>query len=213
MMETKDWLFLVVGVTSVVLLYQQNRILSKGQQSNIDKYNPAPPEPHLQHWKRSLGTRWPLLAMGALAIASWIPYFLAPGKDVLMNYGQNGDRIFAQVDTQNINKADRLFMIVRMSDNSINFKTDTTIARSATVPVSRTPYTNIELPITKEFAQRSQEHPGLVDVYVFEVPEEFPFEAVKTISDAERRGAKHLADKSFGPLLLLVPAQPLRPVR
>jgi hypothetical protein len=145
---------------------------------------------------------WPILIMFAILLLNWVPYFMSrPAKDVLMNYGMNGDRIFAQVDSQDLGKTDRLLMIARPLDNSIDFETDKTIARSATFPIT-TPYTNMEMVISKEFAERLMARPYMIGVYIYEVPREFPFESVKTIADAEKLGARHLADKSFGPVML-----------
>jgi len=198
-MEPKDWLFLAVGVSSLVLLHKQNKILSKGQ-TNMDKYNPAPPSSSLQHWKGILGPRWPLLAMGALAVVSWIPYFVTPAKERVVSYGMNGNRIYAQVDSEGLGgPVERLFMIALRRDDSVNYKTVTTITRSATLPIS-TPYTFIEAVMPNDFTQLLLKNPdSIVTVFVFKVSQDFPFESVKSISDAEKYGAKQIeVGKGFG---------------
>lgn len=193
------------------LMYKQNSHLAEANRIMREHHGIALPA-NASRWKR-IRFYWPLIAMGIFVIVSWIPYFLTPGKDVLVNYGINGGRIFAQVDTQNVSKSDRLFMIARVADDSIDFKTNTTVARSATFPIT-TPFTNMELTISKEFAQRSQQRLAMIGIYIYEVPEEFPFESVRTISDAEKRGARHLADKAFGPIMLtLSPTLPPQPGR
>ena len=106
---------------------------------------------------------WPILVMFVILPLNWIPYFMSrPEKDVLTNYGMNGDRVFAQVDSQNLSKTDRLLMIVRLLDNTVNFETDTTIVRSATFAIT-TPFTNMEVVISKNFVERLTVRPLQLD--------------------------------------------------
>lgn len=93
------------GLAIIYLMYKQNSHLAEANRIMREQHGLATSET-ASRWKR-VGHYWPLMTMGVIAIASWIPYFLStPQKDVLTNYGgeadANGFRIYSQVDRQRI---------------------------------------------------------------------------------------------------------------
>lgn len=107
-------------------------------------------------------------------------------------------------------KPDRLVVIARIHNNLISAETDATIARSGTFKITE-PSTYIDFFPPQAFVDRLIKGSEMVDVFIFEVPEDFPIESVKTIRDAEQRGAKQLADKAFGLVHLPPLMQPSSP--
>lgn len=199
-MDINFWVPLGVNAIGLYLTHRQVRFMEAQAGTT--------PLPKL---RLRIGRYWPIVTMFVLMLACWIPYFLqgAPQQNVMMNYGmRNGKTVFVQVETNELvrRKSDQLMIIARIGDISVNFMNDTTIARSGTFEIT-SPVTNMEVVLPKDFLERLTKYPYMIDVYVFEVPEDFPIESVKSIAEAEKRGAKQLADKSFGPVQL-PPTQP-----
>jgi hypothetical protein len=141
---------------------------------------------------------WPMGMMTVLMLSCWIPYFLSdpkPVPDIFLSYGFNGARIYATLRTSELvsKRPNRLMIIARVEDNSINYEADTEIARSATFEI-QDPSTAIEVTPPPSFKNK----PGLIDIYAFLVSEEFPFERVNSMADAKRLGAKLIGSHGFG---------------
>jgi hypothetical protein len=69
------------AVAVVYLMYRQNSHLAEA--NRIARGRTKSAEPVTRSWQQNLRHYWPLLAMGVLAFASWIPYiFFTPAKEL-----------------------------------------------------------------------------------------------------------------------------------
>jgi len=200
----------ILGIITIILLFNQNRILARGQ-GNMEKYNPAPGASTWLRLIRTLAFRWPLLAMIVLAIVAWVPNLLTR-KSLDFGYALHGNRVLVTVNTEEsgVKKPNRLMFIAKVADKTISYETDTRIIRSATFSVT-SPYTQMETVMSEDFQKYLGTLPSTItmDFFVFEVKEDFPFESVKDISDAEKRGASRLGVRSM--ITQTFPASPVLP--
>jgi hypothetical protein len=191
-MDYQFWVLLIVNLFGIYLTHRQVRFMEA--QAGV---NPVPKLASSLALKRY----WPMGAMTLLMVACWIPYFSKPKcpSDIFLGWGLNNGRIFATIKTDDLisKRPHRLMIIARMGDNTIDYKKDTQIARSATFEILE-PATAMEINLTPEFIAHAQKTSGLVDVYALEVPEEFPIELVQNIASAEKLGGKILASHGFG---------------
>ena len=70
-----NWLEPAIGVLSLVLLWQQNRILREA--NRVPQARARQPRTPQASIGRQLQLHWPLAAMGALVFAVWLPRMLA----------------------------------------------------------------------------------------------------------------------------------------
>jgi len=201
-MDYQFGILLIVNLVGLYLMYRQSRFMeAQPGAAPLPKFGSG----------ATLKRYWPLGTMAVMMVLCWIPYFvLSPNTtpDIFLAYGVNGPRIYAKLRTTELlrQRPRRLMIIVRVEDNSINYEADTDIARSATFEI-QDPSTAIEVTPPPSFGAK----PGLVDIYVFLVSEEFPFERVKSIADAKRLGAKLLGSHGFGGGLVIQPTSPPPP--
>jgi hypothetical protein len=143
---------------------------------------------------------WPTVIMFVILPLNWIPYFLTPHcpLDVFLDYGKTLDRIYAIVKTPELvnKRPDRLMLVGMIADNSVDYKKDQRIVKSASFEIQD--YTiRLEIVITPEVIA-TLNRPGTVMLYLLEVPKEFPLELVKDLDGAEKLGAKILTSRGFG---------------
>lgn len=195
-MELKDYLFLAVGITSLVLLYKQNKIISR-QQGNMEKYNPAPNSPK---WKNFLAVRWPLLAMAFLCVIAWVPYFLAAKTPVkyFLEWSPAADGgVRVLVDSSKLvgRQGRRLMAVSVVIDPAVDEMIDTRIAKSRTYEITP-PVMELETNPTPQFLAREQEV-GNVQTYLLDVPREFPLERLTKLGDVASLGGKILEHNGY----------------
>jgi hypothetical protein len=147
------------------------------------------------------------VALGVMVVC-WIPYFATPRcpKEFIQSWGGLGDRLFVIVDTTDLmkDKPKRLMLIARAANHAIDEKTDTNIMRSATFEITSNPM-RLDVFITPEFNLDASKV-GLIQEYLLEVQEDFPVEAVHSLGEAEKRGAKILGSRSGGSSITVTPA-------
>jgi hypothetical protein len=172
------WTPTLIGIVGLVLMSWQIRLMKKSTLKG----------------KASSGILtlryWPVVVMFLLMLSSWIPYFFVKPEcppDIFLAWGANNGRIYAVIRTTVLlrKKPDRLMLIARIEDNSIPYASDTQIARSATFEILD-PSTAIEVTPPPDFTNKA----GLVDIYILEVKQDFPFESVHSLADAEKLGGK-----------------------
>jgi len=198
-MDYKFWLQFGVSLAYVWLLYSQVKLMAS---QAIPIPSNAAVGAGIRNWSRKY---WPIFAMIVLAAISWLPYFLdRPHKELIANYGSADGKIFAQVDSSALpwNRPDRLMLLARVVDMTVDYKRDTHIARSATFEVTE-PYTNLALMIPPNFGAAMSG--GTVDIYLFGVREDYPIESVTSIGNAEKLGAKELDSKGFNFSIVALP--------
>jgi hypothetical protein len=142
---------------------------------------------------------WPLMVMTLLMLLCWVPYFLAKPQQplVFLAWGNSHTKIYATVKTAELvgKRPDRLMMIARIADNSVPYETDKQIARSATFEIGDEA-TSLEINSSPDVIATLSK-PGAVLLYILQVPKDFPFELVRSISDAQKLGAKVLGITGF----------------
>jgi hypothetical protein len=190
-MDYNFWVPLTVNVIGLYLSYRQVK-LGEAQLGAA----PSPKFISIGSIKRY----WPMAAMTVLMLACWIPYFLNPQPipDRFMSYGMSPSKISALLKTTDLfsKRPDRLMLIARIWDGSVPEETDRQTVRSATFEIGEDS-TSMQINLTPEEEARLSRS-GPVEIIVLEVPKDLSVELVKSVSDAEKLGAKRIGKKAFG---------------
>lgn len=198
-MDYTFWVPLVVNLAGLYLTQRQVRIMES--QSAIG--SPVQGAIKIAFLKRY----WPIGFMTVLMLFCWIPYFIAKpqNSEIFLGWGSNNGKIWAVVKTDDLVsvKPDRLMLIARIGDIAVDYKTDSRIARSATFEILA-PSLAMQVNPAPEFLSRMLT-PVMVDVFVLQVPRDFPVEAVKSLADAERLGGKIIGSHSVNANYVPVP--------
>jgi hypothetical protein len=125
---------------------------------------------------------------------------IARTKPLIISIGNNGNRIFTEVNMQALKLRDKerrfhALVIVRVVDRSINENTDRTIAKSYLVDTQREIPGNqiIEVPVDQNFLSRLPLTSGLVDVRLFLLPKSVGLDQTSCLADVNSNHGRLLA--------------------
>jgi hypothetical protein len=191
-MDYKFLLTFAISGLSLYFTYKQIRLMEA--QAGMASIAQVAPVMRLKRY-------WPLVTMCLLTLVCWIPYYLQPPVDYFHGWGISPDpeKIWAVVDGHKLmsKRPNRVMLMARVADSTMDSKTDNQMARSATFEIQDFPMMRIEIVLSPEFISRMGKV-GYADEYLLEVPQDLPIESIHTLADAEKRGAKILGVKAGG---------------
>lgn len=126
-------------------------------------------------------------AHGLLKIASLEEALLkARSKTVITSYGRKNNLVFAEINTEPLKSYKNQYnamLIFRVVDNSVNHKTDRTIAKSYLMDIPSRQV--VEIDPGEKFLSRVDSPPKAIDVYLVVLPKAVSPDQISCLSDVE----------------------------